>query len=225
MRFCFSNVQHLKPSWLWHIYLSKINSVKKSWNASVNVLCEQRQEKLGRGSSTACLSFSVSAQSFLAGYQGKPGSLMPPTYLTYLSLDLGHHYGISEHSPPNHNLSKVLTADRPEPPAIPYSRRFKRRDGNMDRSIFSLHLSRIQIPTRTSARTNVNLSLPKRAYLDWPISKNSLLCKNAVALAYFGSFRLLGMSSCRRLACEVEQSSTSQKSIRLSAIVGDENIF
>ena len=92
-----------------------------------------------------------------------------------------------------------------------------------DRSIFSLNLSRIQIPTGTSV-TNCNhkhglmltcrhdvdmftwgrivLSSPKRAYVDWnwpiwreKISKNRLVCKNAVALAYYGSCRLLVMGS------------------------------
>ena len=90
------------------------------------------------------------------------------------------------------------------------------------RSIFSLNLSRIQIPTGTSV-TNCNhkhglmltcrhdvdmftwgrivLSLPKRAHVDWnwPISREKYLkmvCKNAVALAYYGSCSLLVMGSC-----------------------------
>ena len=49
------------------------------------------------------------------------------------------------------------------------------------------------------------LSSPKRAHVDWnwPISreksKNRLVCKNAVALAYYGSCRLLMMGSWHRL--------------------------
>ena len=93
-----------------------------------------------------------------------------------------------------------------------------------DRTIFSLNLSRIQIPTGTSVancnhkhglmltcRYDVDTfawgrivsSLPKRAHADWnwpisrgKISKNRLACKNAVALSYYGSCRLLVMGSC-----------------------------
>ena len=36
------------------------------------------------------------------------------------------------------------------------------------------------------------------AYFAWKISKNRLVCKYTVALAYYGSFRLLVMGSCRR---------------------------
>ena len=80
---------------------------------------------------------------------------------------------------------------------------------------FSLNLSRIQIPMGTSV-TNCNhehglmstcsreaaLFNPKGcwctlelAYFTAKISKNRLLCKNAVALACYGSRRLLGMGS------------------------------
>ena len=54
---------------------------------------------------------------------------------------------------------------------------------------------------QSRARTNVS-SLPKRAHVDWnwlisrgKISKNRLVCKNAVAVAYYGSRRLLMMGS------------------------------
>ena len=80
---------------------------------------------------------------------------------------------------------------------------------------FRLNLSRIQIPMGTSV-TNCNhehglmstcsreaaLFNPKGcwctlelAYFTAKISKNRLLCKNAVALACYGSRRLLGMGS------------------------------
>ena len=86
---------------------------------------------------------------------------------------------------------------------------------------FQLNLSRIQIPTRTSVNNcshkhglmsivdmftwdNIVLFLPKRAHVDWNwpilqekyISKNRPVCKNAVALANYGTCRLLVMSSC-----------------------------
>ena len=89
-----------------------------------------------------------------------------------------------------------------------------------DRSIFSLNLSRIQISTETSV-TNCNrnngLILTCRhvhvrphcfmlteacscrlelAYFAGKMSKNRLVCKNVVALAYHGSCRLLVMGSC-----------------------------
>ena len=93
-----------------------------------------------------------------------------------------------------------------------------------DRSIFSLNVPRIQILTGTNlsnqlqsqARTNVGMSTWCRhihvrqhcfilteafscrlelAYFSGKISKNRLVCKNAVALAYYGSCRLLVMSS------------------------------
>ena len=75
-----------------------------------------------------------------------------------------------------------------------------------DRSIFSLNKSRIQIPTGTSV-TNCNqkcgLMLACRhvhvrlelTYFAGKISKNSLVCKSAVALAYYGSCRVLVMGS------------------------------
>ena len=93
-----------------------------------------------------------------------------------------------------------------------------------DQSIFSLNLSRIQIPTVTSV-SNCNhkygpmltcrhdidtftwgyivLSLPKRAHVDWnwPILRekylklDSMICYNAVALAYYGSCRFPVMDS------------------------------
>ena len=84
--------------------------------------------KAWKGSSTACLSFSVSAQSFLAGYQGKPGFLMPLTHLGHnLRHDLGQHYGIYEQLSPNHNLFSVLS--NAELPAK-YSRVQLRRQGS-----------------------------------------------------------------------------------------------
>ena len=93
-----------------------------------------------------------------------------------------------------------------------------------DRSMFSLNLSLIQIPTRTSV-TNCNhkhglmLTCTKwcrhvqvrphcfilteagscrleLAYFAVKISKNRLVCKNAVALAYYGRCRLPVMGSC-----------------------------
>ena len=91
-----------------------------------------------------------------------------------------------------------------------------------DRSIFSLNLSRIQIPAGTSV-TNWNhkrrLMLTCRHFHLRPhciilteacsrrlelanfagkISKNRLVCKNAVVLAYYGSRRLLVMGACRK---------------------------
>ena len=88
-----------------------------------------------------------------------------------------------------------------------------------DWSIFSLNLSRIQIPTGTPVN-NCNhkhgLTLTCRHILERPhcfmlseacscrlelayfagkTSKNRLVCKNAVALAYYGSCRLLVMGS------------------------------
>ena len=87
---------------------------------------------------------------------------------------------------------------------------------------YCLNLSRIQIPTGTSV-TNCNhkhgLMLTCRhvhvrphcfilteacscrlelAYFAGKISKNRLVCKNAVALAYYGSCRLLVMGSCSK---------------------------
>ena len=100
-----------------------------------------------------------------------------------------------------------------EPATIPYSC----HGVFTDRSIFSLNLLRVLIPTGTSV-TNCNhklglmlmcwhnvdmftwdrivLSLPKHAYVDrnWSISL-VLVCKNAVAVAYYGSCRLLVMGS------------------------------
>ena len=83
-----------------------------------------------------------------------------------------------------------------------------------DRSIFSLNLSWIQIPTGTSV-TNCNhkhrLMLTclhcfilteacscrlELACFAGKISKNRLVCENAVVLAYYGSCRLLVMASC-----------------------------
>ena len=83
-----------------------------------------------------------------------------------------------------------------------------------DQSIYSLNLSRIQVPTGTSV-TNCShkhgllltcqhyVVLPKAcscrlelAYFAAKISKNILFCKNAVALAYYGSSRLLLMHAC-----------------------------
>ena len=53
------------------------------------------------------------------------------------------------------------------------------------------------------------LSLPKRAHVDWnwpisreKISKNRLVCNNAVALAYYGSCRLQVMGSWKSLLNE-----------------------
>ena len=91
------------------------------------------------------------------------------------------------------------------------------------RSIFSLNLSRFQIPTGTSV-TNYNhnhgVMLTWRhvhvrphcfiltetrwcrlepAYLAGKISKNRLVCKNAVASAYYGSCRLLVKDSWKGL--------------------------
>ena len=90
---------------------------------------------------------------------------------------------------------------------------------------FSLNLSRIQSTHRnlsgqlqSQARTNVGISTCLRgatlfypfrsvAHVDcnWPISrekisKNRLVCKNAVVLAYYGSCRLLVMGSYREPA-------------------------
>ena len=95
-----------------------------------------------------------------------------------------------------------------------------------DRSIFSLNLSRIQIPTghmnpsdqlQSEARTSVDMSTWCRrvylrphcfiltevcscrlemAYFAGKISENRLVCKNAVALAYYESCRLFVMGSC-----------------------------
>ena len=88
-----------------------------------------------------------------------------------------------------------------------------------DRSIFSLNLSRIQIPTGTSVTNSTHkhgLMLTCRhvhvrlhcfilteaysctlelAYFAGKIAKNRLVCRNAVALAYYGSCRLLVMGS------------------------------
>ena len=61
---------------------------------------------------------------------------------------------------------------------------------------------------QSQAPTNVDMStclreaaLPKRTHVDWnwpiwreKISKNRLICKNDVALAYYGSCRLLVMA-------------------------------
>ena len=109
-----------------------------------------------------------------------------------------------------------------------------------DRSIFNLNSSRIQTPTGTSV-TNCNnkhglmltcrhvhvgrivLSSPKRAHVDWnwpisreKISKNRLVCKNAIALAYYGSCRLLVMCSCGHLKKDL----ASQFSPRLTLQTG-----
>lgn len=91
-----------------NIQLPSINFVKKPWNACEQVLCEERKrEKPETDFLTACLSFSVSAQSFPAGYQGKPDFLMPQTCLGHtLRHRLGRHYGMCEHLSPNHNLSQ-----------------------------------------------------------------------------------------------------------------------
>ena len=95
-----------------------------------------------------------------------------------------------------------------------------------------MNLSRIQIPRGTSV-TNCNhkhgLMLTCRhvhvrphcfilteacacrlelAYFAGKISKNILVCKNAVALAYYGSCRLLVMGS-----CQCQQTSTKRGSI------------
>lgn len=89
-----------------------------------------------------------------------------------------------------------------------------------DLSIFSLNLCRTQFPTGTLV-TNCNhkhgLMLTCRqfhmkphcfilteacscrlelAYFAGKVSKNRLVCKNALALAYYGSCRLLVMGSC-----------------------------
>ena len=56
----------------------------------------------------------------------------------------------------------------------------------------------------TCSRGRIVLSSLKHAHVDWnwptyfvgKISKNRLVCKNAVALAYYGSCRLLVMGSC-----------------------------
>ena len=119
------------------------------------------------------------------------------------------------------NLVNVLSGVHHwEPATNPYSC----HDDFTDRSIFSLNLCQIQIPTGTSM-TNCNhkhglmstrrhdvdrftwgrivLFLLKLAHVDWnwpisgKISKNRLVCKNAVALAYYGSCRLLVMGSWR----------------------------
>ena len=102
-------------------------------------------------------------------------------------------------------------AHHQEPATLPYSC----HGVFTDRSIFSLNLSRIRIPTGTSV-TNCNhkhgLMLTCRhvhvrlycfilteacsctlelAYFAGKIGKNRPVCKNAVALAYYGSCRLL----------------------------------
>ena len=94
-----------------------------------------------------------------------------------------------------------------------------------DRSIFGLNLARIQIPTGTSVTdwnhkhglmltwcrhvhvrphcfvlTEACSFRLELAYFAWKISKNRLVCKNAVASAYQGSCRLLLMGSWLRLA-------------------------
>ena len=106
-------------------------------------------------------------------------------------------------------------AHHQEPATTPYSC----HGGFIDRSIFSLNLSRIQTPKGTSV-SNCNkkhgLMLTCRyvhvrphcfilteasscrlelAYFAGKISKNRLVCKNAVALVYYGSYRLLVMGS------------------------------
>ena len=111
--------------------------------------------------------------------------------------------------------SMLSGAHHQEPATTPYSC----RGVFTDQSIFSLNLSRIQIPTGTSV-TNCNykhgLMLICRhvhvrphcfilteacscwlevAYFVGKISKNRLVCKNADALAYYGNCRLLIMSS------------------------------
>ena len=103
-----------------------------------------------------------------------------------------------------------------EPATAPYS-----CHGDFtDRSIFSLNLSRIQISTGTSVTncnhkhglmmacrhvhvrphcfilTEVCLCRLELAYFAGKIPKNRLVCKNAVALAYYGSCRFLVMGSC-----------------------------
>ena len=86
------------------------------------------------------------------------------------------------------------------------------------RYVFSLNLSRIQIPTGTSV-TNCNhkhrlvltcrhVRVRPHCFIlndwNWPISrekisKNRLVCKNAFAMAYYGSCKLLVMGSWGRL--------------------------
>lgn len=117
---------------------------------------------------------------------------------------------------------KILYVRTPSPGACNYSI-YPCLSVFTDQSIFSLDLLRIQIP-RGSWVTNCNhkhgqvltcrhdvvmitwgrivLTLPKRAhvYWNWPISlekisKNRLVFKNAVALAYYGSCKLLVMDS------------------------------
>ena len=117
-------------------------------------------------------------------------------------------------------LSDVKTAytsgaHHQEPATTPYSC----HGVFTDRPIFSLNSSRIQTPTGTSV-TNCNhkhglmltcrhvhvrphcFTLTKACscrleltYITGKISKNRLVCKNAVALAYYGSCRLLVMGS------------------------------
>ena len=80
-----------------------------------------------------------------------------------------------------------------------------------DRSIFSLNFSRIQVPTGASVTncihkhglaceaasilTKACSCTLEMAYFTGKIAKNRLVCKNAVALAYYGSGRLLVMGS------------------------------
>ena len=113
-------------------------------------------------------------------------------------------------------------AHHQEPAITPYSC----RGVFTDWSIFSLNLSRIQIPTGTLV-TNCNhkhgLMLTcqhvhvrlhyfilteacsctlELAYFAGKIAKNrNMVCKNAVALAYYGSCRLLVMGSCPKPWC------------------------
>ena len=113
-------------------------------------------------------------------------------------------------------LCVTLGAHHQEPATTPYSCHAV----FTDQFTFSLNLSRIQILTGTSVTTcnqKHGLMLTCRhvhvrphcfplteaclcrlelAYLAGKISKKRLVCKNAVALAYYGSCRLLVMGSC-----------------------------
>ena len=116
---------------------------------------------------------------------------------------------------PRNKRSIVSGSHHQEPATTPYSC----HGVFTDRCIFSLNLSRIQIPTGTSV-TNCNhkhgimltcrrvhvrphyliltegcLCRLELTYFAGIISKNRLVCKNAVALAYYGSCRLLVMGS------------------------------
>ena len=113
-------------------------------------------------------------------------------------------------SQPSYNLRNSLKLEIPP---------FKSNINFHSPFYFSLNLSRIQFPTGTSL-TNCNykqgpmlacrhvhvrphcfiltkeyLCRLELAYFAGKISKNRLVCKNAVALAYYGSCRLLVMGS------------------------------